>query len=124
MGGVPDSIPAGENTMAEVTVANAGDGIAAGIRVTVNGIEMSETARYLGETTVPVGVFGGDAEELTTKSRSASRRNPSGRSPTAAPSLSSDPPASGREWIVRWRESHVRPANGCEIHFKPIPDDL
>jgi hypothetical protein len=26
---------------------------------------MSETTRYLGETTVPVGVFGGDAEELT-----------------------------------------------------------
>ncbi len=63
--GVPDSIPAGENTMAEVTVRNAGDGTPSGIRVTVNGIEMSETTRYLGETTVPVGVFGGDADELT-----------------------------------------------------------
>ena len=62
---VPDSIPAGENAMAEVTVANDGDGTPSGVRVTVNGIEMSETARYLGETTVPVGVFGGDAEELT-----------------------------------------------------------
>lgn len=63
--GVPDSIAAGENTMAEVTVSNGGEGAPAGVRVTVNGIEMSETARYLGETTVPVGVFGGEAEELT-----------------------------------------------------------
>jgi len=63
--GVPDSIPAGENAMAEVTVRNGGSGAPAGVRVTVNGIEMSETARYLGETTVPIGVFGGDAEELT-----------------------------------------------------------
>ncbi|WP_370518695.1 DEAD/DEAH box helicase [Natronomonas sp. CBA1123] len=63
--GVPDSIPAGENTMAELTVRNDGDGAPAGVRVTVNGVEMSETTRYLGETTVPVGVFGGDAEELT-----------------------------------------------------------
>jgi hypothetical protein len=63
--GVPGTIPAGENAMAEVTVRNAGDGAPAGVRVTVNGIEMSETTRYLGETTVPVGVFGGDAEELT-----------------------------------------------------------
>jgi len=63
--GVPDSIPAGENTMAELTVENGGDGAPAGVRMTVNGVGMSETTRYLGETTVPVGVFGGDAEELT-----------------------------------------------------------
>jgi replicative superfamily II helicase len=63
--GVPDSIPAGENTMAELAVRNDADGAPAGVRVTVNGVEMSETTRYLGETTVPVGVFGGDAEELT-----------------------------------------------------------
>jgi replicative superfamily II helicase len=63
--GIPESIASGENAMAEVTVRNEGDGTPVGIRVTVNGIEMSETTRYLGETTVPVGVFGGDAEELT-----------------------------------------------------------
>jgi replicative superfamily II helicase len=63
--GVPDSIPNGENAMAELTVRNAGDGEPAGVRVTVNGVEMSEGTRYLGEMTLPVGVFGGDAEELT-----------------------------------------------------------
>jgi hypothetical protein len=63
--GVPTSIAAGENEMAEATVRNDGEGEPAGIRVTVNGVEMSETTRYLGETTVPIGVFGGDAEELT-----------------------------------------------------------
>jgi replicative superfamily II helicase len=62
--GLPDSIARGENTMAEATVKNEGGDEPAGIRVTVNGIEMSETARYLGETAVPIGVFGGDAEEL------------------------------------------------------------
>ncbi len=63
--GVPDSIGRGENAMAEVTVRNDGDGEPAGIRVTVNGVEMSAETRYLGTTTVPVGVFGGDADELT-----------------------------------------------------------
>ena len=62
---VPDSIAPGENAMGEVTIRNDGDGSPAGVRVTVNGIEMSETTRYLGETTVPIGVFGGDAEALT-----------------------------------------------------------
>jgi hypothetical protein len=51
--------------MAELTVENGGDGAPAGVRMTVNGVGMSETTRYLGETTVPVGVFGGDAAELT-----------------------------------------------------------
>jgi hypothetical protein len=63
--GVPDTIAAGENAMAELTVRNRGDGAPAGIRVTVNGVEMSAEPRYLGTTTVPVGVFGGDADELT-----------------------------------------------------------
>ncbi|MFQ3318636.1 MAG: replicative superfamily II helicase [Natronomonas sp.] len=63
--GMPASISSGENTMAELTVRNDGDGAPAGVRVTVNGVEMSEQTRYLGETAMPVGVFGGDAEELT-----------------------------------------------------------
>ncbi len=62
---VPDAIEAGENAMAEVTVRNAGDGEPAGIRLTVNGVEMTAETRYLGETTLPVGVFGGDVTELT-----------------------------------------------------------
>ena len=62
---VPDRIGQGENTMAEVTVRNAGSGEPAGVRVTVNGIEMTQQTSYLGEATVPVGVFGGDAETLT-----------------------------------------------------------
>jgi replicative superfamily II helicase len=62
---LPDAIARGENTMAEVSVANDGDGQPAGVRVTVNGVEMSAETRYLGETTLPVGVFGGDAETLT-----------------------------------------------------------
>ncbi len=62
---VPDAIARGENAMAEVTVRNGGDGEPAGIRVTVNDVEMTAETRYLGTTTVPVGVFGGDAETLT-----------------------------------------------------------
>ena len=62
----PDSIGRGENEMREVGVRNAGDGGAsAGVRVTVNDVEMTATSAYLGETTVPVGVFGADHDELT-----------------------------------------------------------
>ena len=62
--GVPDAIEEGENTMAEVTVRNDGDGAPAGVRITVNGVEMTAETRYLGETTLPVGVFGADADRL------------------------------------------------------------
>ena len=61
---VPETIASGENETAEVSVTNAGSGDPAGLRLTVNGVEMSAQTRYLGETTLPVGVFGGDAEEL------------------------------------------------------------
>ncbi|UPW01822.1 DEAD/DEAH box helicase [Halorussus gelatinilyticus] len=64
-GAFPDAIARGENDMREVTVRNAGDGTQVGIRVTVNGVEMTETTTYLdGETTVPVGVFGGTDDEM------------------------------------------------------------
>ncbi|WP_128477010.1 DEAD/DEAH box helicase [Halorussus pelagicus] len=64
-GSFPDSIPTGENDMREVTVRNAGDGTQVGIRVTVNGVEMTETTTYLdGSATVPVGVFGGTDDEM------------------------------------------------------------
>jgi replicative superfamily II helicase len=64
-GAFPDQIATGENEMCEVSVRNDGGGASAGIRVTVNGVEMSETDCYLGdEQDVPVGVFGADADEL------------------------------------------------------------
>ncbi|MFC4448466.1 DEAD/DEAH box helicase [Halorussus aquaticus] len=64
-GSFPDSVPRGENDMREVTVRNTGDGTKVGVRVTVNGVEMTETATYLdGEETVPVGVFGGTDDEM------------------------------------------------------------
>ncbi|MFP8957573.1 DEAD/DEAH box helicase [Natrialbaceae archaeon A-CW3] len=64
-GSFPESIGTGENTVREVTVRNLGEPSKAGIRVTVNGIEMTATTTYLRESeTVPVGVFGANADEL------------------------------------------------------------
>jgi len=63
-GDFPESIPAGDNEMCEVRVRNVGGDARAGLRATVNGVEMSAKTRYLGEATLPVGVFGGDADEL------------------------------------------------------------
>ena len=59
-GEFPDSIARGENEMCEVTVRSTAGSAAAGIRVTVNGVEMNQSRSYLGTTTVPVGVFGAD----------------------------------------------------------------
>ncbi|WP_255151584.1 DEAD/DEAH box helicase [Halorarius halobius] len=63
-GEFPDSIARGDNEMCEVRVSNAGGGASAEIRVTVNGVEMTTESRYLGEATLPVGVFGGSPDEL------------------------------------------------------------
>lgn len=64
-GSFPSSVARGENDMREVVVRNAGGGRTVGVRVTVNGVEMTETTTYLdGETTVPVGVFGGTDDEM------------------------------------------------------------
>ena len=63
-GDFPESIARGENEMCEVTVRNVGGDARAGLRATVEGVEMSAKTRYLGEATLPVGVFGGDADEL------------------------------------------------------------
>jgi replicative superfamily II helicase len=58
-GRFPDSISRGDNDMREVTVRNESAGAQAGIRATVNGVEMTATTTYLdGEATIPVGVFG------------------------------------------------------------------
>jgi hypothetical protein len=51
--------------MREVTVENSGGAARAGLRVTVNGREMTAKPSYLGEATLPVAVFGADADELT-----------------------------------------------------------
>ncbi|MEF8884097.1 MAG: DEAD/DEAH box helicase [Haloarculaceae archaeon] len=64
-GDFPDSVARGANAMREVRVRNVGGDARAGVRVTANGVEMTGKNAYLGESTVPVGVFGADAEELT-----------------------------------------------------------
>ena len=64
-GQFPDTIAAGENEVCEVTVRNVGEPARAGIRVTVNEVEMTSTNTYLRDAeTVPVGVFGADADVL------------------------------------------------------------
>ncbi|WP_299335367.1 DEAD/DEAH box helicase [Haloplanus sp.] len=64
-GDLPDAVAAGENEMCEVRLRNEGGGARVGVRVTVNGVGMHEKTTYLSNvTTVPVGVFGADAEEL------------------------------------------------------------
>ncbi|SEQ69233.1 DEAD/DEAH box helicase [Natrinema salaciae] len=64
-GRFPETVATGENEVCEVTVRNVGEPARAGVRVTVNGVEMTSTSSYLRDAeTVPVGVFGADAEEL------------------------------------------------------------
>ncbi|ELY54461.1 DEAD/DEAH box helicase [Natronolimnohabitans innermongolicus] len=82
-GEFPETIAVGENDVCEVTVRNVGEPARAGIRVTVtdgesdaassqpgtdvpdDGVEMTSTNTYLRtEDTVPVGVFGADADAL------------------------------------------------------------
>ncbi|MFW6435747.1 MAG: helix-hairpin-helix domain-containing protein, partial [Halovenus sp.] len=63
-GTFPETIPRGERELCEVTVRSTAGDARASLSVTVNGVEMTEKATYLGETTLPVGVFGGDTDEL------------------------------------------------------------
>jgi replicative superfamily II helicase len=64
-GAFPDAIAPGDSRMCEVAVRNAGGGASVGLRVTVNGVEMTATETYLSDSaTLPVGVFGADADEL------------------------------------------------------------
>jgi len=64
-GDFPESIARGEREMHEITVETAAGDARAGLVVTVNGVEMTAKDTYLGQTTLPVGVFGGNADELT-----------------------------------------------------------
>ncbi|SDL88105.1 Replicative superfamily II helicase [Halogranum gelatinilyticum] len=62
-GDFPTSITLGDNEMCDVSVRNVGGAARAGIRVTVNDVEMSQSSTYLSDvTTVPVGVFGAKDE--------------------------------------------------------------
>ena len=63
-GDLPDSIAKGERELHEVTVKSVAGSARAGIRVTINDHEMTAKPSYLGEATVPVAVFGADADEL------------------------------------------------------------
>jgi replicative superfamily II helicase len=64
-GAFPTEIARGDREMRQVTVRNGGGAASVGVRVTVNGVEMTEKTCFLsGETTVPVAVFGAD-EDLT-----------------------------------------------------------
>jgi len=58
-GAFPETIRRGENDLREVTVHTTAGSAHTGVRVTVNGVEMTAKKAYLdGELTVPVGVFG------------------------------------------------------------------
>jgi len=62
-GEFPTTIARGDNEMCEITVRTTAGGATAGVRVTVNGVEMNEKRCYLADqTTVPVGVFGADED--------------------------------------------------------------
>jgi replicative superfamily II helicase len=63
-GGFPERVPRGERELQEVTVRSTGGDARASLAVTVNGVEMTTKSTYLGETMLPVGVFGGDTDEL------------------------------------------------------------
>ena len=63
-GKLPDQIAADERVIAEVTVRNRGDGVQAGVRATVNGVEMTASDSYLGETTFPVAAAA-NGDDLT-----------------------------------------------------------
>jgi hypothetical protein len=63
-GTFPETIDRGANDMREVTVRSTAGGARAGVDVSVNGVAMTDATAFLGETTVPVGVFGGAADEM------------------------------------------------------------
>ena len=64
-GAFPETVAAGESDVHEVVVRNVGEPASVGIRVTVNGVEMTSTSTYLRDSeTVPVGVFGANEDSL------------------------------------------------------------
>jgi hypothetical protein len=65
-GPFPDAIDAGDHREVSVTVSNRGGGARLGVRLTVNGVEMTgKTAYVTDETALPAVVFGApDRDEL------------------------------------------------------------
>ena len=63
-GAFPDAVARGGRELQEVTVRSTNGDARAVLAVTVNEVEMTQKSTYLGETRLPVGVFGGDADEL------------------------------------------------------------
>ena len=63
-GSFPETIAHGDREMHEVLVRTTAGDARAGLRVTLNDVEMTSKATYLGQTTLPVGVFGGTTEQL------------------------------------------------------------
>ena len=63
-GRFPETIDRGENELREVTVSADGDGALARVQALVEGREMTATTCYLGQRTMPVGVFGGDRASM------------------------------------------------------------
>jgi replicative superfamily II helicase len=63
-GDFPTRIQEGEREMHEISVASTGGNARAALTVTVNGHEMTSKNTYLGETSLPVGVFGGSTDTL------------------------------------------------------------
>lgn len=63
-GALPETINRGERSFHEVAVRTTGGDARAWLSVAVNGQEMTTQSTYLGKTTLPLGVFGGDPDEL------------------------------------------------------------
>jgi replicative superfamily II helicase len=61
---VPASLARGERELHEVTVRTTAGDARATLRVTVNGNQMTAKDSYLGQTTLPVALFGGDTDVL------------------------------------------------------------
>jgi replicative superfamily II helicase len=63
-GDLPGTVGRGERSIHEVTVRTAAGAARAGLRVTVNGVEMTAKDSYLGATELPVALFGSDTDRL------------------------------------------------------------
>jgi len=63
-GEFPETVPRGDRELQTVGVQSTHGDARASLVVTVNGAEMTTKSTYLGETALPVGIFGGDTDEL------------------------------------------------------------
>ena len=63
-GAFPETVSPGDRLLRKVTVRSTRGDARAQLAVTVNGVQMTAKSSYLGETTLPVVVFGGDADHL------------------------------------------------------------